>query len=644
MRRLLVLVFTVLVFGAATPAYAGNPAPWAEGGPSKGEDLHIYLLTFGVGDDIASWFGHTALMVRDDAQGQERVYNYGMFSFGPDMLPKFLMGRLEFWVGEARVPSTIELYKSLNRDVLRSELNLSPAKRREMAAFLAWNVMPENRDYLYHHYYDNCATRIRDAIDKAVGGQLAAASKKPSRTTFRGHTDRHTERNAYIELLLSLWMNDDIDAPITLWEDMFLPSELLDRIEALEFTDESGSRKKLVPETVVVFKSNRPAVPHLPSSKWWWTALFGLFMGGTGFLFARRWETTHVTKWRLLLGGHHFLVGLLFGLPGLVSVLFHFSDHTITYWNENMLLWSPLTFLALPLSFPIMRARPWALRVMRTVWYVMALTSLLAVALKVLPMFDQANGFALAMLVPFNVLMAAAMHRFGPPAQRGDLDSIAPNVWSVASNRRFLDIEVGSRMTVVKLASGKLWLHSPIACDDALKAALAELGEVAYLVGPNLMHHMHLGEWAAAYPEAKVYGAPGLSAKRSDLSTLIELGDDAPDDWDGEFEQHIVGGAPLLNEVVFFHAASKTLMIADLAQNFGSSTHLPTRLYLKAMRAENTFAVEPVLRAAFQKKELARQSVDRILEWEFERITLCHGAIVSDDAHARFKQAYEFLG
>lgn len=641
MRRLLFVVLFLSMLGFASPAAAYHPAPWAEGGPSRGEDLHVYLLTFGVGDDIASWFGHTALMVRDDRLREERVYNYGMFNFGPDMLPKFLMGRLEFWVGEASVPSTIALYKALDRDIYQSELNLTPDKRRQMAAFLAWNVMPENRDYLYHHYFDNCATRIRDAIDKAVDGQLAAATKNPSRTTLRGHTHRHTQRNAYIDLLLSLWMNDEIDKPITEWEDMFLPGELRRQVERLEYVDENGQKRKLVPHTEVIFKSDRDEVPFMPATKWPWTLLFGTFLGALGFLFARRWETTHVTKWRLLLGGHHFIVGLLFGIPGLVSVLFHFTDHSITYWNENMLLWSPLTFMALVLSFPIMRVRPWALRTMRACWYVMACTSVLAVVLKVLPSFDQANGFALAMFVPFNILMAAAMHRFGPPAKRTELTELTDGVWVVSSTRRFMDLQVGSRMTVVKLAKGKLWIHSPIALDDELKAAVDALGEVRFLVGPNTFHHMHLGEWMAAYPEAKVFVAPGLAKKRSDLQGLQEIGAEPPAAWGKDFELRLVEGAPLLNEVCFYHRPSKTLMLTDTLENMASSDHLPTRLYLKVMGLENTCAVAPVVKAAFSDRAAVRASIEAVLGWDFERITLCHGAVVTEDAHAKLAAAYD---
>ena len=410
MRRALTTLLVTLALLLASATAVAGPAPWREGGPSRGEDVHIYLLTFGVGDDIASWFGHTALLVEDERIGQARVYNYGMFSFGPDMLPKFLMGRLEFWVGEAPKRGTFNLYKSLNRDILQSELNLTPQKRREMAAFLAWNVEPENRDYLYHHYFDNCATRIRDAIDKAVDGQLAKAAADTSRTTLRGHTHRHTQRNAYIDLLLSIWMNDEIDRQITEWEDMFLPGELLAQIESLQYERADGTKAKLVLKTETVFKSNRAEPPNMPGTKWPYTLLFGLIFGGLAVWFARSHVRTDQSRWRRLLGGHQFLAGLLFGIPGLVSVLYHFTDHTITWWNENMLLWSPLTFLALPLSLFLLRVRPWAVNILFWCWTIMSVTSVLAIALKVLPSFDQQNGFAIAMLLPVNFGMAYAMH------------------------------------------------------------------------------------------------------------------------------------------------------------------------------------------------------------------------------------------
>ncbi len=643
MKRFLFILVLLLSLVASSTATA-KPA-WAKG-ESRGEDLRIYLVTFGVGDDIASWFGHTALMVSDKRTRQQRIYNYGMFSFGPDMLPKFLMGRLEFWVDDASVPRTMALYKSLRRDITVTELNLTPDKRKEVAEFLAWNIEPENRDYLYHHYLDNCATRVRDVIDKAVDGQLEVAASDPSRFTFREHTHRHTQRNAYIDVLLSLWMNDDIDEPLREWDDMFLPSELLTQVRSLEYTNPDGEVVPLVvPEREkLIYDAKREPLEPEPYVLWPWTMLFGVLFGGSALWFARRYETTGKTSWRLSLGAQHFLAGILFGVPGLVAALFHLSDHTVTYYNENLFLWSPLTFLALPLSFPIMRGRVGAMRVMRICWYVMAVTSLLGLALKLLPWFDQANGMGLAMLVPFNLLMAAAMHRFGPPVERGQLEEIDDGLWVVSSSRRFLDLKLGARTTIVRLPGGGLWVHSPLALDEELAESVAALGPVEHLVAPNKFHHMHLGEWKARFPDAKSWAAPGLAAKRSDLDFAGTLGDEPPAEWGGALEQHHFRGAPMVEEVVFFHPSTKTLIVADTAMNFGTSDHLPTRLFLKLTKRENAFGFTATERAMFRDHAAARESLARVLEWDFERIVLAHGAIANgDDLAAKYAGQFDFL-
>lgn len=642
MKRFLTIALLTLATLTWTAQASAEPA-WARG-ESRGEDLQVYLLTFGVGDDIASWFGHTAFLVRDQRTRDQRVYNYGMFSFGPDMLPKFLMGRLEFWVDDASVPRTISLYRALNRDIIATELNLTPEKRKEVAEFLAWNILPENRDYLYHHYLDNCATRVRDVIDKATDGQFKDETSDPGRLTFRGHTHRHTQRNPFIDTLLSLWMNDEIDAPIAEWDEMFLPGELLKQVHALKYTNTDGEEVDLVLSEQVLFDADRPGVPHDPATRWPWMLLFGIAFAGVAWWAALEYQTTGASRWRRLLGGQHFLAGILFGVPGLVAVLFHFTDHQITFLNENMLLWSPLTFLALPLSFPIMRGRPWAMRVMRRCWYVMAFTSVLAVLLKVLPAFDQQNQMALAMLVPFNLFMAAAMHRFATPPTRGALVQVADDVWSVSCDRRFLDTKIGSRMTVVRLPDGTLWLHSPIPWDEALAAELEQLGPIAHVVGPNRYHHMHLTEWAQRYPDAKLYAAPGLEKKRSDLDFSAVLGEELPPGWRDVFDAHHFGGAPALSEVAFFHRPSRTLIVCDLAENFGTSDHLPTRLYLKVMGVENEFRLSPIVRAAFRDRAAARASVKRLLEWDFQRILLSHGEPLEEDARARFERSFEFLG
>lgn len=219
---------------------------------------------------------------------------------------------------------------------------------------------------------------------------------------------------------------------------------------------------------------------------------------------------------------------------------------------------------------------------------------------------------------------------------------LAENVWTVATPHAFMGLHIGSRMTVVKLSNGGLLLHSPVPVDDALAAELAALGEVKHIVCPNLFHHMYAAEVKQRYPEALLHGPAKLRNKRKDLSLDAELTDTPHPDWGDDFELVTIEGS-LLKETVFYHPASRTLIAADLIENFHQCEHAPTRWYLKAGGIFGKPGWHPLLRLVYLNRRWARQSMEKVMAWPFERLSLGHGEVVTENARNTVRLGLKWL-
>ena len=151
-------------------------------------------------------------------------------------------------------------------------------------------------------------------------------------------------------------------------------------------------------------------------------------------------------------------------------------------------------------------------------------------------------------------------------------------VWIAEAPLRFYGVPFGTRMTVVRLADGGLFVHSPLDPVPRLRAEIDALGPVRYVVSPNKLHHLFLAVFQEAYPSAKMFAPPGLREKRRALRFDGALGD-APDPaWSADLGQTIVRGSRVMEEVLFFHDASRTLIVADLCEHFGPWSPRLTRL------------------------------------------------------------------
>ena len=223
------------------------------------------------------------------------------------------------------------------------------------------------------------------------------------------------------------------------------------------------------------------------------------------------------------------------------------------------------------------------------------------------------------------------------------LRALAEELWVCDQPLRFWGVEVGTRMTVVRLADGGLWLHSPVRPTAELRAAVDALGPVRWLVAPNRWHHLYVGDWQAAYPEAAAYGAPGLAKKRKDLALAGVLGDDAPPGWAGQIDQIARQGAPVMGEVVFLHRKSRTLIASDSAHNFGDGAPAGTRAFFSLLGGWRGFRTTAVDRLVTRDRAAARASLERILAWDFDCVVVCHGAVLDAGGKAALARAYEWL-
>lgn len=410
-RPLLRCVLAVLCLAAPLAAQAPDTVP------------RIFVMTMGPGDMVWERFGHNAIWVRDPRAGTDLAYNYGMFDFAQEnFLKNFIQGRMEYWVAGIDAGATLRHYASYDREVAVQELNLTPAQATELARLLAVNELPQNRFYRYDYYRDNCSTRVRDAIDRVLGGRLKAATERvPAGTTYREHTERLTAAGpADVPIFTALMggLGPAADRPISRWEEMFLPDALHDRLAELRVPDAAGRMVPLVREEMEAVRSTRPAAPA-DAPNWLPGYLAaGMALGGLLALLASR-----APKGRAARFGFAAVAGLwlLFAGTGgwILAGLWSLTDHGIAYRNENILQLSPLA-LPLVLLLPVLAyGAHWAARPAWLLSAAVAALSVLGFILQILPGIDQANGWIIALALPVNVALAWAARRMaaGLPAR-----------------------------------------------------------------------------------------------------------------------------------------------------------------------------------------------------------------------------------
>lgn len=408
LRRCLILASLAPALAAGQPPARSparsTPAPAA----TPAENLRVYLMTMGPGDAVWEKFGHNAVWIRDTTRGLDVAYNWGLFDFNDaDFLPRFLKGSMRYWMGGYPGERTVEAYASYNRSVWAQELSMTPAEKQALLEFVQWNERPENRFYHYDYFRDNCSTRVRDALDRALGGRVRAAlDTVATGTTYRWHTRRLTEGSLPVYVGMDVVLGPSGDRPISAWEEAFLPMLLRDHLRKVRVVGPTGATEPLVIDETQLFVATRPPEPDAPSNRLPAFLVAGVLLGGLfGILGTRSSRPARIGA--TVAGG---LWSVTAGLVGTVMALsWALTDHIFMYRNENLLQLSPLSLLLavmLPGLFLSGRRSKLVWRLSAAI----AALSILGFALQGLPAFDQANGQIIALALPAHLGVAWAAY------------------------------------------------------------------------------------------------------------------------------------------------------------------------------------------------------------------------------------------
>ena len=361
----------------------------------------IGVVTMGPGDIFWERFGHDAIVVDDGAPGGPTSYNFGFFDLAEDgFIGRFMRGEMQYMLVALPLEEDLHYYREVGRGATLQWLDLDPAQARALADALAENAKPENARYRYDYYTDNCATRVRDAIDRALGGQLRRQLEvRSSGDTYRGESVRLASPAAWMRVGFDLALGPVADRPLTRWQQAFLPRRLADDLG--EATRADG--RPLVASAIELLPQRQAAEPIGRAPRLWPWLLAGAFAGIAVLWLAGR-------RPRLLAG---FAAGfwLACGLLGLVLLLsWIFTEHRALWANRNLLLLNPLCLLLLPGALALLRGRSPSLR-FRSVLIAVAVLAALACVPLWLQVLPQRNGHWIALLLPIHAAFAWAWSR-----------------------------------------------------------------------------------------------------------------------------------------------------------------------------------------------------------------------------------------
>ena len=416
--------------GAQTPG-AGAAAP-VQGQAGGVDGLEVFLVTFGQGEMVWERFGHNAIWLHDATAGTDSTYDWGNFNFQqPGFLRRFLTGDTRYSMEARDATTMVDFYRRLGRTITVQRLNLTPEQKHSLREDLRRNALEENKYYRYDYFVDNCSTRLRDALDRTIGGELRMATDSiRTPLTYRRESVRLTDGDRPIQTGIDIALGRPADVPLTVWESFFIPMRLRDAVRDVSVPNGAGgARVTLVAsERTLEPYPGTPRVVELETApRLVWRLLFvGLVLAALVAGIRVMAVSRRGAVWGLALATSAW--SLLCGLIGVILILaWTATRHVFWAWNENLFVVSPLSLL-LAVLLPMALLRRRAERVARAVAIAVVALALVGAVLALIP-GGQENRAVVAMFLPVHLAIAWSVLRptLAAPRARNELTRAVPN-------------------------------------------------------------------------------------------------------------------------------------------------------------------------------------------------------------------------
>jgi len=362
----------------------------------------IGVMTMQPGEIFWERFGHDAIVVVDPDTGRATSYNYGFFDPGESgFLGRFVHGEMEYMLAALPLERDLETYRQEGRGVSIQWLDLTDAQATGLADALEVAARPENARYRYDYFTENCATKVRDAIDDALDGQLHHLIAGRSRgNTYRSEAVRLASPAPWMWIGFDIGLSGNADQQLSRWGEAFVPMRLADSLGEVTLAD----GRPLVASTEQILPHRLPPAPAEQPRPWWPWLLAGMAIGAGMLLLARK---------QRLLAAVAGVFWLICGLLGALMLFLWFgTEHRFAWANENLLLFDPLCLLLLPAAWRMMGGRNPG-RWFRGLLIAVTIAACGALLLKWVLLFSQVNQPWIALLLPIHLALWSRLRRAG---------------------------------------------------------------------------------------------------------------------------------------------------------------------------------------------------------------------------------------